>query len=180
MDRTNDTTLKLDTPEAAHVGDQISYRPMRPGEERQVADLVIRSFQEFIGPHYPRAGIRDFLAYASPQAITGRVARDHVVLVAAVRNAIIGVVDIDDYSHIDLFFVDKRWHGKHVGHELMVRTIELCLEAQPNLREITADTSEFGLPAYLAMGFERAGAPQVSHGRNFMRVRRKLGRQGRR
>jgi GNAT superfamily N-acetyltransferase len=161
MDRTNDTTLKLDTPEAAHVGDQISYRPMRRGEERQVSDLVIRSFQEFIGPHYPRAGIRDFLAYASPQAI-------------------IGVVDIDDYSHIDLFFVDKRWHGKHVGHELMVRTIELCLEARPNLREITADTSEFGLPAYLAMGFERAGAPQVSHGRNFMRVRRKLGRQGRR
>jgi GNAT superfamily N-acetyltransferase len=180
MDQTNDTTLKMDTPQAAQVGDQISYRPMRPGEERQVSDLVIRSFQEFIGPHYPRAGIRDFLAYVSPQAITDRVARDHVVLVAAVRTAIIGVVDIDDYSHIDLFFVDKRWHGKHVGHELMVRTIELCLEARPNLREITADTSEFGLAAYLAMGFERAGAPQVSHGRHFLPVRRRLGRHGRR
>lgn len=167
-------------PHAAQVGDQIVYRLMLPGEERQVSDLVVHSFQEFIGPHYPRSGIRDFLAYASPHAINERVERDHVILVAVVRNAVIGAVDIDDHRHIDLFFVDKRWHGRHVGRELMVRTIELCLEARPDLREITADTSEYGLPAYAAMGFERAGAPQVTHGRNFLRVRRKLGRHGRR
>jgi GNAT superfamily N-acetyltransferase len=153
---------------------------MHPGEERQVSDLVIRSFQEYIGPEYPRSGIRDFLAYASPQAIKRRVARDHIVLVAMVRNTVIGMVDVDDYRHIDLFFVDRRWHGKHVGRQLMMRTIELCLEARPGLREITADTSDFGLPVYLAMGFERAGAPQETHGRHFLRVRRKLRQRGRR
>jgi len=166
--------------ETAAIGERVVYREMRPGEERQVSDLVVRSFQEFIGPHYPRSGIRDFLAYASPQAISERVARDHTVLVAVVRNTVVGAVDIDEFKHIDLFFVDKRWHGRHVGHELMVRTIELCLEARPDLREITADTSESGLAAYAAMGFERAGAPKESHGRHFVRVRHKLGRPGRR
>jgi GNAT superfamily N-acetyltransferase len=166
--------------EATGAGDRIVYREMRPGEERQVSDLIVRSFQEFIGPQYPRSGIRDFLAYASPQAISERVGRDHLVLVAVVRNTVIGAVDIDDYQHIDLFFVDKRWQARHVGHELMVRTIELCLEARPGLREITADTSESGLAAYAAMGFERAGAPKEAHGRHFLRVRRKLGRHGRR
>jgi len=169
-----------DMPQTAHLGDQVTYRLMEPGEERRVSDLMIRSFQESIGQHYPRSGLRDFLAYASPQAITEPVGKDHIVLVEVVRNTVMGVMDVDDYRHIDLFFVDKRWHGKHVGRALMIRTIEIPLEAQFHLREITADTFEYGIPAYTAMGFERAGPPKMSHGRHFLRVRRRPPRRGRR
>lgn len=158
----------------------IMYRQMRPGEEAAVSELMVRSFDEFIGAGYPRAGVRDFLAYVGSQAIRERLRRQHTILVALDGAHIVGAMDIDDYRHIDLLFVEKTYHGKGIGRELVQRCIELALEARPNLKEITADTSDYGQKAYESMGFEPAGPQMVEHGRQFRRMRLKLKRYGRR
>jgi GNAT superfamily N-acetyltransferase len=158
----------------------IAYRQMRPGEESMVSELMVRSFDEFIGAGYPRPGVRDFLAYVSTQAIRERLRRQHTILVALDGARIVGAVDIDDYRHIDLLFVEKAHHGKGIARELVQRCIELALEARPNLKELTADTSEYGQVAYESMGFEAVGPQMVEHGRNFRRMRLKLKKYGRR
>ena len=158
----------------------IVYRQMRPGEESMVSDLMVRSFDEFIGASYPRSGVRDFLTYVSAPAIRERLHRQHTILVALDGARIVGVVDISDYRHIDLLFVEKAYHGKGIGRELVQRCIELALEAQPNLKELTADTSEYGRPAYESMGFEPAGPELIERGRHFRRMRLKLKKYGRR
>jgi GNAT superfamily N-acetyltransferase len=158
----------------------IVYRQMRPGEESLVSELMVRSFDEFIGAGYPRSGVRDFLSYASTPAILERLRRQHTFLVALDGARIVGIVDIDDYRHIDLLFVEKAYHGKGIARELVQRCIELALEARPNLKEITADTSEYGQVAYESMGFEPTGPQMVEHGRHFRRMRLKLKKYGRR
>ena len=158
----------------------IVYRQMRPGEEAMVSELMVRSFDEFIGASYPRAGVRDFLSYVSTPAIQERLRRQHTILAALDGARIVGAVDIDDYRHIDLLFVEKAYHGKGIARELVQRCIELALEARPALKEITADTSEYGRLAFEAMGFEPAGPQMVEHGRPFRRMRLKLKKYGRR
>jgi GNAT superfamily N-acetyltransferase len=158
----------------------IVYRQMRPGEESMVSGLMVRSFDEFIGAGYPRSGVRDFLAYVSTQAIGERLRRQHTILVALDGARIVGAVDIDDYRHIDLLFIEKAYHGKGIARELVQRCIELALEARPSLKELTADTSDFGQRAYESMGFEPAGPQMVEHGRHFQRMRLKLKKYGRR
>jgi GNAT superfamily N-acetyltransferase len=158
----------------------IEYRDMRPGEERWVSELIVRAFQEFISAHYPRAGVRDFLAYVSPAALRQRADGDHRILVALDGHRIVGAVDVDDYRHLDLLFVEKAYHGRGIAREFVQRVIEAALEAQPDLKEITADTSEYGQPLYEAMGFETAGPEMIEHGRHFRRMRLKLKKFSRR
>jgi GNAT superfamily N-acetyltransferase len=158
----------------------IVYRQMRPGEEAIVSELMVRSFDEFIGASYPRSGVRDFLSYVSTPAIQERLRRQHTILVALDGARIVGAVDIDDYRHIDLLFVEKAYHGKGIARELVQRCIELALEARPALKELTADTSDYGRPAFEALGFEPAGPQLVEHGRAFRRMRLKLKKYGRR
>ena len=160
--------------------DGIEYRDMRPGEERWVSELIVRAFHEFISARYPRAGVRDFLAYVSPAALRQRADADHWILVALDGHRIVGVADVDDYRHIDLLFVDTAYHGRGIARELVQRVIEAALEAQPDLKEITADTSEYGQPPYEAMGFEAAGPEMIEHGRPFRRMRLKLKKVSRR
>jgi GNAT superfamily N-acetyltransferase len=124
--------------------------------------------------------VRDFLAYVSTQAIGERLRRQHTILVALDGARIVGAVDIDDYRHIDLLFIEKAYHGKGIARELVQRCIELALEARPSLKELTADTSDFGQRAYESMGFEPAGPQMVEHGRHFQRMRLKLKKYGRR
>jgi len=154
--------------------DWVTIRQMMPGEERQVSDLIVRLFKRYIADSYPRAGIRDFLYYASPEAILDRVNRDHVVLVAVDRATIVGLIDIDDFRHFDLLFVDDRFSGRGIARRLVDRASELCLEERPGLKEITADTSPYGIPTFQALGFAQVGAQHETHGRQFARMRRKL------
>jgi GNAT superfamily N-acetyltransferase len=152
----------------------VTIREMKPGEERRVSELIIDLFRRYIAADYPRAGIRDFLHYASPEAIADRVNRDHVVLVAVDRATIVGVIDVDDFRHFDLLFVDDRFRGRGIARRLVDRATELCLEERPALKEITADTSTYGIPIFHALGFAQAGTQLESHGRQFIRMRRKL------
>lgn len=156
------------------------YREMRPGEERWVSELIVRVFHKFISARYPRSGVRDFLAYVSPAALRERTLGDHRVLVAADGNRIVAAADVDSYDHIDLLFVDEAYQGHGIASELVQRVIESALEAEPGLKEITADTSDYGRPMYEAMGFETAGPEMREHGRTYRRMRLKLKKYGRR
>jgi GNAT superfamily N-acetyltransferase len=154
--------------------DWVTIRQMKPGEERLVSDLIIDLFKRYIAADYPRAGIRDFLYYASAEAIAERVGRDHVVLVAVDRATIVGAIDIDDFHHFDLLFVGDRFRGRGLARRLVDRATELCLEERPALKEITADTTSYGVPLFHALGFAQVGTQLEEHGRQFVRMRRKL------
>ena len=165
---------------AEHDTADLLYREMQPGEERSASDVIVRGFQEFISPRYPRAGVRDFLACVSPLALRERVAGTHTILVALAGSQVVGVADIDNFRHIDLLFVDKAYHGRGIAHELVSRAVERAREVQPQLTEITADTSEYGLSTYESMGFRPAGPELIECGRHFRRVRLRLKKTSRR
>ena len=78
----------------------VKYRSMKPGEEKEVCDLVSQLFHEYIAPGYPPEGVREFLDYANPEKMKNRLESGHFIIVAESIGEIIGVIEMREYDHI--------------------------------------------------------------------------------
>ena len=52
------------------------YRPMRPGEEAVVVDLVLNVFSEFVAPRYSEEGVTEFKKFVTADALAKRAGRN--------------------------------------------------------------------------------------------------------
>jgi hypothetical protein len=84
----------------------VKIKLMCLGEETIISDLVTSTFQRDVAPLYAQEGIREFLSYANPSALKNRQAQNHVVLVASQDESIVGMLELRDYCHVSLLFVD--------------------------------------------------------------------------
>jgi predicted GNAT family N-acyltransferase len=141
---------------------------MRPGEETPVSGLIVTTFQRDVAPLYIKEGIREFLSYVTPEAILKRQARNHVVLVALQDARLVGVLELREYSHVSLLFVEIAKQRKGIGRLLMDKAIQLCKAHHPRLFEITVNSSPNAVKAYKRFGFRVIGELQVKNGIGFV------------
>jgi len=145
----------------------VKYRLMKPGEESKVFDLVFRTFNEFIAPHYSQAGILEFLKYIRPSSLLGRLQKDHFVLVATAQRKIIGIIEVRGNSHISLLFVEKPFQKRGISRELVRRALQICLEGKSDLSKITVNASPNSVKIYKHLGFRQEGPEQIKEGIRF-------------
>jgi ribosomal protein S18 acetylase RimI-like enzyme len=141
---------------------------MRPGEERVVSDLVASTFRHDVAPLYSPEGIREFLSYANPDALATRLAQNHVVLVASQDESIVGMIEIRDYCHVSLLFVEPMYQRKGIGLLLMNEALGLIKTHNPEVREVTVNSSPNAVVAYQHFGFQVTGELQVKNGIGFV------------
>jgi GNAT superfamily N-acetyltransferase len=146
----------------------VKIRLMRLGEETSVSDLIVRTFQRDIAPHYVEEGIREFLSYVTPEAILSRQARNHVMLVAIQGASLVGILELRGYSHVSLLFVEATRQRKGIGRQLMDKALQLYKTHHPGLREITVNSSPNAVEAYKRFGFHATGELQVKNGIGFV------------
>ncbi len=140
------------------------YRLMRPGEESAVCALVTRVFDEFIAPDYSDDGVQEFLKYAEPNLLLERSLRNHFVLVATVLEEIVGMIEVREYDHVSLRFVDRRFQRIGIGKELLRRSLEVCRSHKPGLSEISVKSSPYAVAVYQKMGFRQQGPARTVKG----------------
>ena len=146
----------------------VSYRLMRPGEETQINDLIVRVFEEFIGRHYPPEGVREFLAYVEPRLLRERFLSNHFTLVATHGDRIVGVIEVRGNSHVCLFFVDKGHHGHGIGRVLIERALEMCRQNRPDLAAVDVNSSPNSVGVYKRLGFVPVGSEKTVNGITFV------------
>ena len=146
----------------------LSYRLMKSGEESAVCDLVIRVFDEFVAAQYSDDGAQEFLKYVEPNALLERSQGDYFVLVAVLRGEIVGMIEVRDYDHISLLFVDKRFQRVGIGRELLRRALDICINHRPRLSRISVNSSPNAVTAYLRMGFRQQEPEQTVNGIRFV------------
>jgi len=141
---------------------------MKPGEEREVIDLVVRVFTEFVSPEYSQEGIREFMKYARADYLAKRVTEGNFVMLVEAGQAIIGVIEIRENSHIALLFVEESFQRKGIGKKLVRKAVELCQERNPDIQHITVNSSPNALTAYQKIGFKATGNERTIHGIRFI------------
>ncbi len=157
----------------------LTYRLMELGEEARVSDLVTRVFNEFVAPDYSAEGVREFLRYADTNLMAQRSQANHFVLLAFAGMALVGadlagMIELRDWNHISLLFVDRPYLRQGIGRGLLQRSLEICRSRQPGLAEITVNSSPYAVPIYVRLGFEPVAAEQVRNGIRFVPMKMAL------
>jgi ribosomal protein S18 acetylase RimI-like enzyme len=137
---------------------------MTPEDVPQVSDLIVRVFDEFIAPEYVVEGVREFLKYVTPEALLKRSQADHFALVATESDQIVGMIEIRHNDHISLLFVDKAFQGRGIARELWQRALGICRSNQPELKQVTVNSSPYAVPIYEKLGFQPQGEQRVTNG----------------
>lgn len=143
-------------------------RTMDPGEETAVSNLVATTFQHDVAPHYAQEGIHEFLAYANPSALQDRQSRNHIILVASQNESIVGVLELRDYCHVSLLFVEPSQQRQGVGRLLMNEALRSIRAHHPETKEVTVNSSPNAVEAYKRFGFQTTGELQVKNGIGFV------------
>lgn len=133
-------------------------RLMESGEEAPVCKLVERVFITNEASEISQQSISLFLSYANPVRMAERVAQDFCfVLVAVQADQLIGMIEVRNYNHIALLFVDDEHQRQGIASSLLEVAIEKCREKNAALRRITVNASPYGLPVYAHWGFHPIG-----------------------
>jgi GNAT superfamily N-acetyltransferase len=139
-------------------------RHMNHGEEVEVSNLVARSFNEFIAPDFPDEGIEEFFRYSNPRALVKRSEGNHFVLVAGAEGSIAGMIEIREMKHVSMLFVDKAFHRRGIGKELLRAALDRIKAGSRPPRKVTVHSSRFAVPFYNSLGFVRTEQEKIIHG----------------
>jgi GNAT superfamily N-acetyltransferase len=158
--------------EAGQSGDGLPdenvYRPIQAGEEDAVHALIARVFGAFVGAAYSEEGRREFLNYIQPGALLLRTGKRHLSFVALNRGELAGVIEIRDYQHVSLLFVEARFQRRGIARGLLRYALQQCTRARPDLQQISVNSSPNAAETYEHLGFRRIGVMQVRHGIKYM------------
>lgn len=139
-----------------------------------VCRLIIDSFNLFIGEGYSDEGKEEFYRFVNPLSVEERMKEDNQMIVAQVKEDIVGVIDRRSISHISLFFVDENYLRHGIGKKLLNRAIESIRNTDSEVEYITVNSSPYALEIYRRLGFETTSDEQVVNGIRFIPMRMKI------
>ena len=137
------------------------YRKIKKSELPQVVELVLRVFDEFEAPEYPSEGVQTFHNIMADEPFLNQIciygAFDESADTTAKLAGIIATRN--NGNHITLFFVDKVYHRKGIGHNLF----EL-VKADNTTGTITVNSSPYAVEVYKHLGFTPTGPEELKDG----------------
>ena len=157
------------------MSDLVKIKLMNPGEETAVSDLVTATFQHDVAQFYAPEGIHEFLSYANSDALKDRQSRNHLAMVASQNESVVGFLELRDYCHISLLFVEMDFQQQGIGRLLVEEALRLIRAQQPETREVTVNSSPNAVAAYKRYGFQVTGELQVKNGIGFVPMSLPLG-----
>jgi GNAT superfamily N-acetyltransferase len=140
---------------------------MLPDDETDVNELVRSVFDEFVAPGYSNDGILAFKKLINTGSFIERLNSGSLVMLAISEQKIIGILELRNYSHIALLFVEKSFQRLGIAQELCRRSVELCRKLNPELQEITVNSSPNALGAYQQIGFTPTEDEKENNGIRF-------------
>ena len=146
------------------MSNRCRIRKIGENEIEQVCTLISEVFDEFIAPLQDQKGIDTFYSIVNPQGLKQKLEEGGFILTAEVDGAMAGIAGIRDNNHLFLLFIKKEYQGKGIGRELVQRAITECLKSDPDINELTVNSSPNAVPVYKRIGFIPTSVEQVKEG----------------
>ena len=154
--------------------EHIVIRKIKSHEVADAMALAMEVFMQFEAPDYSPAGVETFkkdivenpeyleMARQGLCPIYGAFDGDHMVALMGMRSS---------KTHINLVFTRKEYHRKGIARAIFRYLVEDVRKENPTLEALTLNSSPYGLPFYLAVGFEPLGGEQENNGIRFTPMR---------
>lgn len=130
-------------------------RKVNPNEVDEALELALEVFLEFEAPDYKPQGVETFKGFISDEKLVRGFKQGICPMYVACDNGeIIGLIGMrENKTHINLVFVKKEYHRKGVATDIFRYLLSDLRKENPALSEITLNSSPYGLPFYLHLGF---------------------------
>ena len=147
--------------------DRIVIRKITGSEVESAMDLALEVFMQFEAPEYPPEGVETFKKdiVENPEylenarqgicPIYGAFDGDKIVALMGMRS---------NRTHINLVFTKKEYHRRGIARAIFQYLLNDVLQENPALEALTLNSSPYGLPFYLAIGFVPLGEEQEMNG----------------
>jgi GNAT superfamily N-acetyltransferase len=142
----------------------LEIRPIKPGEEQAVHELVVRVFESEIAPLYSAEGICTFLDFIKPDNLKRLLSESMDILVADNDVEFAGMTAVRDRCHISLLFVASEFQSRGVARLLLHSAINLCRANNPDIDCITVNASPNSVSFYRHVGFTAVDHELVRNG----------------
>ena len=137
--------------------------------------FIFLLFKEFIAPDFSQQGIDEFLSFASPEGLAERTQANNFAILALFQNQIVGMIEIRDYDHMSLLFVDAEYQGSGIATELIERSLGRCLSRNPGLDSMSVNSGPNSVTFYEKVGFLPTAPEQEQNGIRFVPMVLRLG-----
>lgn len=134
---------------------------------QDVLHLVRTVFDQFEAPDYSSEGVAEFYKYIQVDAMASRISKNHFGLLALKNSDILGMIEIRDFEHISLLFVDSDFQGQGIGKKLWIETCKKCIKSKGEVGSFTVNSSPFAVPIYEKLGFRKVSEEQSINGIRF-------------
>lgn len=146
---------------------QIDYRFMTRDDAEVVCALVARVFNTYVAPDYAPDGAVEFLRFVRPDVMRKRLRKNYFGLVALAGAQMVGMIEMKDYCHISLLFVEGAFQRRGIGKALWERALAHCQAQEPDLKDVTVNSARSAIPVYERFGFVPIGPEETRSGIQF-------------
>ncbi|HEY9061547.1 MAG TPA: GNAT family N-acetyltransferase [Pseudobacteroides sp.] len=144
-----------------------------------VISLVWSVFSEFVAPGYEEEGIETFKKFIKPEELEKFIGSGRFFILGGfVKGKLAGILAMRDNNHVSMFFVEKEFHSKGIGRKLLHEALRICIAKDPELNEVTVNSSPYAVDIYHKLGFENEGEETVNNGINYIPMRMKIQKKG--
>ena len=125
------------------------------------AALLRRAAETFILHESAPQDAAAFLAGQSEAALRSRIGAGYVYHVALVDGELAGFIGVRERSHMYGLYVDQRYQRRGIARRLWETARAAALDGAPDHSGVfTVNASNYAVPSYLALGFERTAPMQ--------------------
>lgn len=139
---------------------------IRKIEEREgeaTRDFILKLFKSHLFADYSEEGREIVAEYVSTESLV-QTNKENFTFLAEISKKVVGVVKVKRGNHVSMLFVDEQFHGKGIGRRLLEYAKNECVSRQPELTELTANSSRFALPFFESRGFTPTGIENTTNG----------------
>ena len=150
--------------------DNIVIRKIASNEVESAMHLALEVFMQFEAPDYHPSGVETFKRDIVENPEYLEKARQGICPIygAFDGNNIVALIGMRaDRKHINLVFTKKEYHRRGIARAIFYYLLGDVSQGHPALEELTLNSSPYGLPFYLAIGFVPLSEEQEIDGIRF-------------
>ena len=95
--------------------DNVKIKKVQEKQLITALNLAERVFTTDIAPYFSVQGRKEFLSFLYLEFTQKRLNNNHQIYTAELNSQIIGMIEIKNYNHICLLFVDKPFQRNGIG-----------------------------------------------------------------